>query len=84
MTGMSMVSFKLNKAEKRRLNALARAARLSVSAYLRQAALGAPAVAKPPRVVWRRHPVSGLPYDAAPGRRRVTAEEIAAALADYP
>jgi hypothetical protein len=80
---MSMISFKLTPAEKRLLRARARAESLSVSSYLRRAALGTLGPAGPRRRVIRRHPVSGLRYDASPGRP-VSAEEIRAALADFP
>jgi hypothetical protein len=39
---------------------------------------------KPTKVVRRKHPVSGLPYNAAGTGPIVTDEEIRAALADFP
>ena len=79
---MPVLSFKVDAHAARRIRDKARSEKLTVSAYLRKAALGE----KRPdevRVVRRRHPVSGLPYNAAPGRT-VTKEEIRAALADFP
>ena len=53
----------------------------SVSAYLRDAALGtAPGAVE---FVRRKHPISGLPYNASPGRV-VSEQEIQDALADFP
>ncbi len=79
---MPVLTFKVTATEARTIRAKARAAKAkSVSSFLRNSVLGerAPAV----RVIRRRHPVSGLPYNAASGRV-VTDEEIRAALADFP
>ncbi len=79
---MPVITFKVSSAEARTIRAKARAAKAaSVSAYLREAALGADA--KIPELVRRKHPVSGLPYNAAAGRV-VSDEEIRSALADFP
>lgn len=79
---MPVLTFKVTAAEERAIRAKARAAKAeSLSAFLRASVLGeTPAKAK---IIRRIHPVSGLPYNAAPGRT-VTDEEIRAALADYP
>lgn len=80
---MPVLTFKVTAAEARLIRARARAERAaSVSAYLRKSALGE---TSPPerRLVLKKHPVSGLIYDATPGRK-VTDEEIRAALADFP
>lgn len=77
---MPVLSFKVSPAEARTIRARAKARKKTVSAYLREQAL-------PPRkrvkLTVRRHPVSGLIYDATPGLM-VTEEEIRAALADFP
>lgn len=80
---MPVLTFKVTDPEARIIRAKARAVRTSLSAYLRRAALGHEAGAKPAQIVRRRHPMSGLTYNAATGRT-VTEEEIRAALADFP
>ena len=80
---MPVMSFKVDPQAAERIRANARAAKSSVSAYLRKAALGEDG-RKPARIARRKHPVSGLPYNAAPAGRVVTDEEIRAALADFP
>ena len=80
---MPVLTFKVSTLEARIIRGKARAIRSSLSAYLRRAALGQDGRAKRARIVHRRHPVSGLPYNAAAGRR-VTEEEIRTALADFP
>ncbi len=79
---MPILTFKVSTAEARTIRARARSEKAaSVSAYLRKVALGTEAATAP--IERRRHPVSGLPYNAATGRS-VSAEEIRAALADFP
>jgi hypothetical protein len=79
---MPTLTFKVTDAEARAIRVKARAAKAkSVSSFLRSAVLGADSGAIP--VARRLHPVSGLPYNATPGRK-VTAEEISDALADFP
>ena len=79
---MPIMTFKVSEAEAQAIRAKARAARAqSVSSYLRKQALGEEPRKK--RIVLRRHPVSGLLCNAAK-RRTVTAQEIKAALADFP
>ncbi len=81
---MPTITFKVSVEEARELRRKARAARTSVSAYLRRSALGLPAEA-PRKILTRKHPVSGLPYNAAgTGCRPVSQEEVRAALADFP
>ena len=80
---MPVLTFKVTVPEARIIRAKARAVRTSLSAYLRRAALGQDPGAKPAKIVRRRHPVSGLTYNAAKGRT-ATEEEIRAALADFP
>lgn len=79
---MPIFTFKASPAEARAIRARARSTQAkSVSAFLRAAALGGDP--DPAKVIRRIHPVSGLPYNAAPGRT-ASAEEIQAALADFP
>ena len=80
---MPVISFKVDPQSAQRIRANARAAKSSVSAYLRKAALGEDE-RKPVKIVRRTHPVSGLPHNAAGAGRVVTDEEIRAALADFP
>jgi hypothetical protein len=80
---MPVLSFKVDPHSAERIRANARAAKSSVSAYLRKAALGDDG-RKPGQIVRRKHPVSGLPYNAAVTGRPGTDEEIRAALADFP
>ena len=77
---MPVLSFKVSAGEARTIRALAKAKKKTVSAYLREQALPDRKRAK---LAVRRHPVSGLIYDATPGLT-VTEEEIRAALADFP
>ena len=80
---MPVLSFKVDPQSAERIRANARAAKSSVSAYLRKAALGENE-RTPAKIVRRKHPISGLPYNASVTGRRVTDEEIRAALADFP
>ena len=66
------------------VRAAARSAKRTVSAHIRSALLP-PAPASRPRLVLRKHPVSGLPYNAA-GKNlpTVSLAEIKAALSDFP
>ncbi len=80
---MPVLTFKVTDPEARIIRAKARGLKTSLSAYLRLVALGQDKGAKRARVLRRRHPVSGLTYNAASGRT-VTDEEIRAALADFP
>jgi predicted transcriptional regulator len=79
---MPVISLKVSPADARRIRALARARKKTVSAYLREQALPAPPSAER-RVSLKKHRASGLSYDAAPGPP-VTDEEIQAALVDFP
>jgi len=80
---MVAITFKVSPEEARQIRRAARAAGSNVSAYIRAAVL--PPVGRPPRLEMRKHPVSGLPYNAAGANLRpVSLEEIKAALADFP
>lgn len=80
---MPVISFKVDPQSARQIRANARAAKSSVSAYLRKVALG-DGERTPAKIVRHHHPVSGLPCNAAATGRLVTDEEIRAALADFP
>lgn len=79
---MPVISLKVSAVDARRIRALARARRTTVSAYLRGQALPPP-VAPDRRISIRKHRSSGLSYDASPGPA-VSDEDIRAALADFP
>lgn len=80
---MPVLTFKVSDPEARLIRAKARTNKTSLSAYLRRSALGQGGGARRTKIVRRRHPISGLTYNAAPGRT-VTLDEIRAALADFP
>lgn len=80
---MPVLTFKVSDPEARIIRARARAERTTVSAFLRRAALGERDRASGAKIVRRRHPVSGLSYNAAESQP-VSADEIRAALADFP
>jgi len=80
---MPVLSFKVDPQAASQIRARARAAKSSVSAYLRKAALGDGAK-MPAKIVRKNHPVSGLPFNASSSSRLVSDEEIRAALADFP
>jgi hypothetical protein len=78
-----VLSFKVDPKSASQIRAKARAAKSSVSAYLRKAALGEDAL-KPVKIVRKNHPVSGLPFNGSASGRPVSEAEIRAALADFP
>ena len=80
---MPVLSFKVDPSAARRIRAKARAEKTSVSAYLRKVALGEDE-RKPAKIIRKKHPLSGLPYNAADAARVVTETEIREALADFP
>jgi hypothetical protein len=81
---MPTLTFKVTAAEARVIRARARAARGTLSTYLRAAALPAPAKRAPVKLVFKKHPVSGASFIAFPVGPTVTDEEIKSALADFP
>jgi hypothetical protein len=82
---MPTLTFKVSEAEARTIRARARAAKANVSAFLRISALGAPVAKRPRKLAMRKHPISGLPYDASGAKLPVvTNEEVRALLADFP
>ncbi len=80
---MPVLSFKVDSHSASEIRARARAAKSSVSAYLRKAALGDGAM-RTAKITRKNHPVSGLPFNASSGDRVVSEAEIRAALADFP
>lgn len=81
--GMPVLSFTVDPKSAKRIRAKARATSPSLSAYLRKAALGE-TDAGPVKITRGKHPVSGLPYNAARQAALVTDEQVFAALADFP
>ena len=81
---MVAITFKVSPDEARKIRAAARAAHRTVSAHIRSALLPS-APSRRPRLVLRKHPVSGLPYNAA-GKNlpSVSLADIKTALADFP
>lgn len=81
---MPTLTFKVSPEEARTIRAKARAEKSTVSAFLRTRVLDAKPTKARRRVI-KRHPVSGLLYDATDeGSPIVTHEQIKAALADFP
>ncbi len=81
---MVAITFKVSPEEASAIRAAARASRKNVSAFIRSKVIETPAK-MPRRRIIKKHPVSGLPYDATDeGGRTVSLEEIRAALADFP
>lgn len=80
---MVAITFKLSPAEARALRAQARAARRTVSAHLRAVVFPTSLEPRPRKRLVKRHPVSGLLYDATPGPA-VSQAQIDAALAEFP
>lgn len=81
---MVAITFKVSPEEARAIRSAARASHQNVSAFIRSKVVRAPTKVRRKRII-RRHPVSGLPYDATDeGGPTVSLEEIKAALADFP
>lgn len=79
---MPTLTFKVSPAEARRIRAKARAEKCTLSAFLRTRVLETNPVRRR-KIIIKKHPVSGLRYDATPGQA-VTQAEIDACLADFP
>jgi hypothetical protein len=80
---MPTLTFKVSPAEARAIRTKARAEKTSVSAFLRTRVLDTTPARR--RRIIKRHPVSGLLYDATDeGGPIVTHDQIKAALADFP
>ncbi len=81
---MPTLMFKVSAEEARQIRAMARAEKRSVSALLRASVLPQP-TGRQPKVVEKRHPVSGLLYDAGgTARPFVSHEQIKSLLAGLP
>lgn len=81
---MVAITFKVSPEEARKIRAAARSAHRTVSAHIRSALLP-PAPARRPRLALRKHPVSGLPYNATGNNLpNVSLADIKTALADFP
>jgi len=81
---MPTLTFKVSPEEAREIRAKAHAEKATVSAFLRARVLEARS-ARPRRRIIRKHPISGLPFDATDkGGPTVTLEQIKAALTDFP
>jgi mobilization protein NikA len=78
---MPVISFKVSASDARAIRARAKASRKTLSAYLRERVL--PGRNRRRTLTPKKHPVSGLTYDAGHGAS-VTEEEVRAALADFP
>ena len=80
---MPTLSFKAAPAEVHRIRAAAKAQRLSVSEYLRRAAL--PAAAVRPRLQMKIDRKTGLSYAVMPrGAPKLGLQEVKRILADFP
>jgi hypothetical protein len=79
---MPVISFKVSAEHAYHLRRTARLKRQTVSEYLRDTTK--PDSPARRRIIIKKHPVSGLPYDASPDAVVATEEEIKAALADFP
>ncbi len=80
---MPTLTFKVSNEEARLIRAKARSEKSTLSAFLRTRVLDAKPVRR--KVVARKHPVSGLPYDAGGlGEPVVTRDAIKTLLADFP
>ena len=80
---MPTLTFKVSPKEAHAIRQRARQEKATLSKFLRTRALGAEPTEKRPTLIIKKHPVSGLPYNATPGPP-VSQAEIDAALADFP
>jgi hypothetical protein len=79
---MPTLTFKVSPEEARAIRAKARAEKRTLSAFLRARVLEKKP-GHPRKLIVRKHPMSGLSYDATPGPP-VSQAEIDACLMDYP
>jgi len=82
-TIMITASVKLTEEQMDILRRDARKKRMSISEYLRVLMFPEKKPA-PQKVMLKKHPVSGLLYNAAPGQANPTLEQIQEILADFP
>ena len=80
---MITASVKLTEDQMGILRRKAHAKCMSISDYLRDKIFPAEKP-KPPKVILKRHPISGCWYNAAPGQASPTREELQAIMADFP
>ena len=82
---MPTLTFKVSPREALAIRRRARQEKATLSKFLRDCALGSAPIVTRRKVRMKKHPVSGLPYDASgEGLPMVTHEQVAAALADFP
>ena len=82
---MPTLTFKVSAEAARLIRARARAEKRTLSALLRSAVLPPPAARRRGKRLIKKHPVSGLLYDATDeGGPTVSLDDIKATLADFP
>ena len=79
ISNMVTASFKITENQMKELRHAASARRMSISDYLREKTFPKKKE-KRPKLLLKRHPVSGWMYNAAPGQRSPTPEKIQEAL----
>jgi hypothetical protein len=79
---MPVISFKVSAEHARHLRRAARLKHKTVSEYLRDTTK--PETPRPPKMIIKKHPVSGLSYNAAPGQPDYTIDQLKEMLADFP
>ena len=82
-TIMITASVKLTEEEMEELRSYARENRMTLSDFLRKSIFAGKKKARP-KIMFKRHPVSGLWYNAAPGQANPTREELKKIMADFP
>ena len=82
MSSTITASVKLTREEMSQLRHDANAKRMTISDYFR-AAIFPPKKKTRPKIILKKHPVSGLLYNAAPPPRIPTQAELDEALKDY-
>ncbi len=80
---MPTLTLELTAAESRALRAKARAEKQTLTAFARSRLIDKSAQPARRKLIIKKHPVSGLPYNATPGPM-VSQAEIDAALAEFP
>jgi hypothetical protein len=80
---MITASFKITPEQMGLLRGYAHEKRMTISDYLR-ATVFPPKKTRPPKVILKKHPLSGCWYNAAPGQASPTREKLAELLADFP
>jgi len=80
---MPTATFRVPEKQARAIRRAARLKHQTISEYMRASVIPA-APARPPKMILKKHPVSGLSYNAAPGQLTPSLSEIKAMLADFP